>query len=223
MHYKRVKLPPGHPLLTPNGTATYLHRVVLWKKIGPGSHPCHHCGRIVTWAPGRGVRDGALVVDHLDDNRQNNDPTNLIPSCHACNKGRTPKKNRVRDDELWLSRSDADTRRRALRFTCAECGEEFLAPHRRVRPQKFCGRVCSSRNGRRATLLRKGSGANSKTIRDNELFVTVGGKYRTRAIVKNCEVCGSEYLAVKSEAAKRRTCSKACRLKILHAGNRKSA
>ena len=31
----------------------------------------------------------ALVVDHLDFDGLNNDPANLVPSCHPCNAGRT--------------------------------------------------------------------------------------------------------------------------------------
>lgn len=56
------------------------HRVVLFDSIGPGEHPCHWCGRAVAWF-GR----PPLVVDHLDEDKVNNDPSNLAPSCIACN------------------------------------------------------------------------------------------------------------------------------------------
>jgi len=42
-----------------------LHRAELYDAIGPGMHPCHHCGDLVEW----GI---TLEVDHLDHNRQNN-------------------------------------------------------------------------------------------------------------------------------------------------------
>jgi hypothetical protein len=59
----------------------YVHRTVLLGKIGPGSHPCHWCGTAVTW----GVD---LEADHVDYDRLNNDPVNLVPSCHGCNTRR---------------------------------------------------------------------------------------------------------------------------------------
>ena len=68
------------------------HRVVLWDKLGCQSldcvHPCHWCGRSVTW------RDRSLKTDHLDEDKQNNDPDNLEPSCNGCNiwRGRRLKK-----------------------------------------------------------------------------------------------------------------------------------
>jgi hypothetical protein len=44
-----------------------------------------HCGTDwdVEWT--YGLPDGALVVDHLDDDPTNNDPHNLVPSCFVCN------------------------------------------------------------------------------------------------------------------------------------------
>ena len=74
---------PDHPLASKRGVV-YVHRMVLYDKIGPGTHPCHWCGKPVTWRPG--VRYGdALVADHLDFDPSNNDPANLVPSCHLCN------------------------------------------------------------------------------------------------------------------------------------------
>lgn len=76
----------AHPLATPSGV--YEHRVVLYDIIGPGYHPCHWCGSQVTWD----IRDtgaaGALTVDHLDWDRANNDPSNLVASCWPCNANR---------------------------------------------------------------------------------------------------------------------------------------
>lgn len=59
-------------------------------KLGdaPGPHRCRWCESLVDWA--HGVDEGALVVDHLDHNRGNNDPSNLVPSCHPCNSVRRP-------------------------------------------------------------------------------------------------------------------------------------
>jgi len=64
----------------------YEHRAVLMAKVGSGSQACHHCGCVVTW----GVD---LETDHLDYDRANNDPSNLVPSCHTCNTRRARHRN----------------------------------------------------------------------------------------------------------------------------------
>lgn len=77
---------PGHPLAMKGGYIQE-HRSVLYAKIGPGAHSCNWCDEAVSWAP-PGIRqdyDGVLVVDHVDGERSNNDPANLVPSCTACN------------------------------------------------------------------------------------------------------------------------------------------
>lgn len=81
---------PGHPLAEGRWGDILEHRVVLYDSIGPGAHPCHHCGRVVVW----GLKDKRqrLEVDHLDGNRQNNDPANLVPSCNRCNDGQANRR-----------------------------------------------------------------------------------------------------------------------------------
>lgn len=81
---------PSHPLASPKGKVLE-HRMVLFDTIGLGAHPCHWCGRTVRWDAGRGHRD-ELTTDHLDSRRDNNDPSNLVPSCLACNSGRSRRK-----------------------------------------------------------------------------------------------------------------------------------
>jgi len=69
-----------HPVTTDSGKLAE-HRRVLYDKIGPGPHECHWgCGRLLEW----GGRDG-ICADHLDADRSNNDPENLVPSCVVCN------------------------------------------------------------------------------------------------------------------------------------------
>lgn len=75
----------GHPLARAKGQVL-LHRVVLYDDIGPGPHPCHWCDKPVDWT--FGVTDDALVVDHVDDDRLNNDRSNLVASCNDCNTSR---------------------------------------------------------------------------------------------------------------------------------------
>jgi len=54
------------------------HRAVLYDEIGGGGHPCHYCGIVVYW-------QYDLVVDHVDEDKTNNSPANLVPSCTPCN------------------------------------------------------------------------------------------------------------------------------------------
>jgi len=72
-----------------------VHRIVLFQHIGWGPHLCHWCGAHVNWtegARGSGSWDGVLVVDHMDHDRANNRPSNLVPACFKCNVGRTKKR-----------------------------------------------------------------------------------------------------------------------------------
>jgi hypothetical protein len=73
-----------HPLADANGWA-YEHRVILFEKIGPGEHPCHWCGKALSWERSYPRDLEALIVDHLDDQKDNNDPGNLVPACSVCN------------------------------------------------------------------------------------------------------------------------------------------
>lgn len=73
----------SHPLAAARGYV-YVHRAALYDRIGPGRHSCHWCGVSVEW----GDADSPLTADHLDWDRRNNTPENLVPSCLACNSKR---------------------------------------------------------------------------------------------------------------------------------------
>lgn len=73
-----------HPIRSAQGYL-YRHRMVLYDAIGPGAHACHWCSCDIEWNEG-GARQ--LVVDHLDNDKRNNDQSNLVPSCHRCNSTR---------------------------------------------------------------------------------------------------------------------------------------
>lgn len=77
----------GHPLAESGQLLE--HRKVLYDAIGPGEHPCRWCGQTLTWQAG--ITETALVADHLDFDRANNDPSNLVPSCNGCNVRRTTR------------------------------------------------------------------------------------------------------------------------------------
>lgn len=87
--YVYLTMMGGHPLAQTTGILAE-HRKVLYDKIGPGPHYCHwNCGKLLEWGGIKGI-----IADHLDDNGLNNDPENLVPSCHRCNWNRTnPKSN----------------------------------------------------------------------------------------------------------------------------------
>jgi hypothetical protein len=73
----------AHPL-KPGGGKLPAHRVALYDKIGPGPHACHWCETGISWDVRPSV-EGCIDTDHLDGDRYNNDPANLVPSCHRCN------------------------------------------------------------------------------------------------------------------------------------------
>lgn len=76
----------NHPLAFKNGRV-YKHRKVLFDQVGGngGRLPCFWCGKPLDWF---GFEFEKLMVDHLNHDRHNNEPTNLVPSCNSCNAGR---------------------------------------------------------------------------------------------------------------------------------------
>ncbi len=91
--YRMVKR-PGHPLANSETGRVYAHRVVLFDSTdcGFGIWPCFWCGAPVQWTTTRPIPSNALFVDHLDRDRQNNDPRNLVPSCNKCNAARNSRR-----------------------------------------------------------------------------------------------------------------------------------
>lgn len=71
---------PNHPLKV--GKRNYIaeHRTVLYAKIGTALKSCEICGKSITWE--------TCHVDHIDENKRNNDPSNLRPTCITCNTHR---------------------------------------------------------------------------------------------------------------------------------------
>lgn len=79
----RTTQQPDHPLAPPCGRMM-VHRIVLFDLIGYGPHHCHWCGCVVNWND----QTSNLEADHLDFDKWNNHPENLVPACHGCNSGR---------------------------------------------------------------------------------------------------------------------------------------
>jgi len=70
---------PDHPLSDSRGLV-YEHRYVFYEANGSGPFKCYWCGIEIKW--------DCMDVDHLDDNKANNDISNLVASCHKCNSRR---------------------------------------------------------------------------------------------------------------------------------------
>lgn len=156
---QRMRRVPSHPLAPPSGTVAEC-RLVLYDKIGGGSHPCRWCEKVVTWMPGAKNHPDALVADHLDWDKHNNVPENLVASCRICNAHRTRDGDRrlILADELIIIESDGG-RHRATQRECEHCGQEFLARISAVRAGKgrFCSRSCARKADAKKRKARQSS------------------------------------------------------------------
>lgn len=137
--YRKTQLPEGHPLAEGKSRSIQVHQLVLWDKIGSGTHPCHYCATPVTWLAPRFSKD-RLETEHLDRDRLNNGPENLVPCCRTCNQ-RNRAMN-VGDGEPWRLHAGG-WRIRGNPSTCQNCGKAFVA--RRDNKGMFCSRPCSDK------------------------------------------------------------------------------
>ena len=88
---------PGHPLADSNGCVLE-HRKVAYDLFPVHtSLSCFWCRKEVRW--------DTLVIDHLNNNREDNEPSNLLISCNGCNRLRGSAKafvERLTDDGYKL-------------------------------------------------------------------------------------------------------------------------
>ncbi len=87
-------LKPEHPMADSKGHV-FEHRYIMYEHLGGGEHECYWCGAKGTW--------DKIVIDHLDENKQNNTVGNLVVSCNNCNRARgavLPFIKRMRPDAL---------------------------------------------------------------------------------------------------------------------------
>ena len=128
----------------------YEHKVVLFDKLGPGTHPCHWCGLTLRWV--KGTAGDALIGDHLDGAHRNNAPDNLVASCNGCNTIRARRAFRpaIGDDEPYVTDRNGK-RTRAVLLSCDECGSAFLASVSRVKrgTVSLCSNSCAGIRGSR--------------------------------------------------------------------------
>lgn len=74
-----ILLDKSHPLSDRDGRVAE-HRTVMYGHHGATCPDCYWCGKALTWED--------AVVDHLDEDKQNNLPGNLAVACNACNRAR---------------------------------------------------------------------------------------------------------------------------------------
>jgi len=109
----RTVMAHDHPLAPPSGRM-YVHRVVLYDAIGPGTHACHWCQRPITWNADE--KRNALVPDHLNGIGSDNRRSNLVPSCLRCNSVRAQQaRSRALRAAGWWSRNDTIAQLRGRR------------------------------------------------------------------------------------------------------------
>lgn len=71
---------PTHPLANAHGVV-YKHRMVVYDRMKDIRQiHCYHCQSAIDWHN--------LHIDHLDNNKKNNDIHNLVCSCPKCNQAR---------------------------------------------------------------------------------------------------------------------------------------
>lgn len=130
----------GHPIADRRGNVVE-HRKVLYDTIGAGVHPCHWCGRELHWRTRNkhNPLPDDLVVDHLDGDKRNNDPVNLVPSCQPCNVAVGFSPNRVRDDEVFKAHGGA--RLRGVEKACPACYQTFVTSP--LYDNIYCSVVCA--------------------------------------------------------------------------------
>ena len=125
---------PSHAMSLNSGIALK-HRIVFYDTYGIGPHRCRWCGEGLAWLPPRSP--GAMVVDHIDEDKLNNDPSNLAASCNTCNMNRSwatwrnsPKTHCVRGHEF--DEGNTHIRRDGSRL-CRACARIRERARRRVR------------------------------------------------------------------------------------------
>ncbi|MBC3948309.1 HNH endonuclease signature motif containing protein [Pseudomonas folii] len=75
-----VEHAPDHPLSNSAGEI-YQHRRIFFDLFGEGPFNCFGCSQVLIWS--------VMQIDHIDEVKSNNDPSNLRPACSGCNTRRS--------------------------------------------------------------------------------------------------------------------------------------
>jgi hypothetical protein len=134
---------PDTCLLGPKGLSVPVNRLLLFQRIGPGPHECHWCRTHIEWRHGARNAPNTIVSDHVDGNKRNNAPDNIVPSCCKCNLWRANPL-RIRHGELVVTHPNG-TRTRAVMVKCGHCGKEFPKSVTAMKAGRrhACSRSCS--------------------------------------------------------------------------------
>lgn len=62
------------------------HRLVMFELLGDAPQKCHWCDQIIEWKTSN--KQLRIVVDHLNEIKDDNRPENLVLSCNSCNRAR---------------------------------------------------------------------------------------------------------------------------------------
>jgi predicted nucleic acid-binding Zn ribbon protein len=115
MTYRHSLRRAGHPLATKHGRVRQ-SRLVMWANLEGEGTQCELCHRDIYWTSP--INDGSyLVVDHIDNDVQNDDPSNLRALCRNCNGVRGK-----------------------VKPVCPRCGSTFS---RRSGGQVYCSKECA--------------------------------------------------------------------------------
>jgi len=88
---------PNHKLSSKGGLIRE-HTVVAYAKYGDTLPNCELCDKELYWG-GRSTH-----IDHMDNNKSNNNPENLRPLCNGCNSSRPYREGgKIRDGALYIS------------------------------------------------------------------------------------------------------------------------
>jgi hypothetical protein len=100
--YLVIRNAQGHPIATHDGSIPY-HRFVLYEKLqSPWGAVCRWCEYPLLWKTRLSYSVAHVVcADHLDGNKANNDPDNLVASCDWCNKNRNWAENYPEFWDQW--------------------------------------------------------------------------------------------------------------------------
>lgn len=70
----------NHPMRSKKSNMLYEHRMVAYDSRNGICDDCFWCGKELTWE--------SCVIDHLNEDKHDNRPDNLLVSCPRCNRGR---------------------------------------------------------------------------------------------------------------------------------------
>lgn len=122
---------PEHPIADKSGRVIAA-RHALYAKIGPGPHVCE-CDKIVDWPD--------LKVRHLDKNKKNINPDNLVVSCLSCIQLHSSPRAIQPGEIVWYNRSGR--RSRGVEKICARCERKFVVEAANARNNPKVGTYCS--------------------------------------------------------------------------------